>query len=1201
MSAHRTHEAQPLRSLEPARREARARKSLRLCVGLSLLALLPTLAGAQANYTENFNNLGTFTVGQDGPSGLAQLGWTFKAQSGWQNSGSPTYDWVWREGPYYQTLCGFNTFAAHEGSGYLATDGNSAWILQGQLISYDWAILPDIPGLSAGDVVTFWARRELDLGVQRLEVRFSPTGSTSTGSAPSDVGDFTDELLAITSPSANSWGQFSAIVPGSGRLAFRYVLDPLSSACHQVIGIDQLSIGAPLGPCSGYPQIPAAGQTVTWQTTGSPYHICTQTDIPLGATVIVESGSVVFVDPNSTLEVHGHLEVQGGARIDTPFGGSLLVHGSADFSGTAAQPVILTGGPRGTFGAAPERIAAMPGALVNVMHADLTTTIAALGDGVVVAEHVNASGARNGFYVCGPTGFYGGNLAVRSSTFVGDAEIYALGGYVLIDDIVFDDSKLEMRRPWAGQTMAIDNVLAVNRPNDTTFHLGGADFYFGSGNVISGTQYPVRLEGGGLARGSVLPTTGNAVDRVLTLASAEGRTHFPKLAIPYEVEAAPVPLAPIGGQIVVDPGATILMRPGASLNAVGGSYYGTSLVLKGLPDDPILVDRANPALPWQSVSFNADHEFRPRVEHTIFRGSESGLSAKLTWLRAESCLFENNDVGTDAFTEARIEVHGSRWFGNGIGARSSSEVNTSGHLDLDADSYPNWFEGNGIGLWTRNTALLYDDAVGNYWGDPSGPDDENNPSGLGDSTPGTNHVLPFLAAPPVANHAPVVRLLPHSQLFDEGSKVILHWEAFDDDAITGFQIYYSPHGNNPGLSLYVDSIPPRARSWEIVVPAAPPASNDPDLSGFRVQAIDTFGQIGYDELAVRIPQVNGATGGFRPDAPQSPQRPGQLLTVCGQWYGGANQGLGYETFLWFDGDDQLYPLAFGGPGNCQFFAQELPPFSTDLARIVTRHTWGGGGGRMIYDFSDYFEVRPPVELGDAPPVVSLTSPANGQLISGGDLVTLGWSASDDNALHGFAVHASYDGGRTWHTIATHLDATVTDFDWQLPPSSGISDCLVRVVAYDSRFQNSSATSEAFSILPGPSQVGTNFCTSSPNSVGAGALLRGVGSTVISQNAFGLAVDGLPHHQPGLFYYGSTAINLPFGGGVRCVDGQTVRLSPAVFSTSNGTASRGVDFGAAPMVNQFTPGSTWYFQYWYRDPAAIGSGFNLTDGLQVDWL
>ena len=37
----------------------------------------------------------------------------------------------------------------------------------------------------------------------------------------------------------------------------------------------------------------------------------------------------------------------------------------------------------------------------------------------------------------------------------------------------------------------------------------------------------------------------------------------------------------------------------------------------------------------------------------------------------------------------------------------------------------------------------------------------------------------------------------------------------------------------------------------------------------------------------------------------------------------------------------------------------------------------------------------------------------------------------------------------WNTIAQELPATTTSFAWQLPPSTGIAECRVRVVASDS--------------------------------------------------------------------------------------------------------------------------------------------------------
>ncbi len=51
------------------------------------------------------------------------------------------------------------------------------------------------------------------------------------------------------------------------------------------------------------------------------------------------------------------------------------------------------------------------------------------------------------------------------------------------------------------------------------------------------------------------------------------------------------------------------------------------------------------------------------------------------------------------------------------------------------------------------------------------------------------------------------------------------------------------------------------------------------------------------------------------------------------------------------------------------------------------------------------------------------------------------------------------------------------------------------------------------------------------------------------------------------------------------------------SGSSGTYTRAVDLPSPTTGGSvINPGSTWYFQYWYRDPQAGGANFNLTDAL-----
>jgi hypothetical protein len=128
---------------------------------------------------------------------------------------------------------------------------------------------------------------------------------------------------------------------------------------------------------------------------------------------------------------------------------------------------------------------------------------------------------------------------------------------------------------------------------------------------------------------------------------------------------------------------------------------------------------------------------------------------------------------------------------------------------------------------------------------------------------------------------------------------------------------------------------------------------------------------------------------------------------------------------------------------------------------------------------------------------------------------------------------------------------------------------------------------------------TSYCVAAPNSAGPGAHIGSSGSTCTGLNDFTLTCDGLPPSTNGIWYYGSTAGQIPFGNGFRCVTGTVFRLGPPQTVGVGGTASRFVDLTAPPAsggASAITPGSTWNFQFWYRNPAGGGAGFNLSDGL-----
>jgi len=77
--------------------------------------------------------------------------------------------------------------------------------------------------------------------------------------------------------------------------------------------------------------------------------------------------------------------------------------------------------------------------------------------------------------------------------------------------------------------------------------------------------------------------------------------------------------------------------------------------------------------------------------------------------------------------------------------------------------------------------------------------------------------------------------------------------------------------------------------------------------------------------------------------------------------------------------------------------------------------------------------------------------------------------------------------------------------------------------------------------------------------------------------------------------------LPLGNGMLCVSPfhpGLLRLLPAVETDGQGAARRPLDFSALPPGGTIGGGSTWAFQFWFRDVAAPDAGSDLTDALRV---
>ena len=125
----------------------------------------------------------------------------------------------------------------------------------------------------------------------------------------------------------------------------------------------------------------------------------------------------------------------------------------------------------------------------------------------------------------------------------------------------------------------------------------------------------------------------------------------------------------------------------------------------------------------------------------------------------------------------------------------------------------------------------------------------------------------------------------------------------------------------------------------------------------------------------------------------------------------------------------------------------------------------------------------------------------------------------------------------------------------------------------------------------------NYCSTTPNSVGAGAVMSSTGSPSVGAQDFVIEASGLPPGTFALFFLGLDTDNTPVYDGVRCVS-NVCRLGPVFSATAAGTISRDLPdavynlYGCAPPM----VGTRLNFQCVYRD--SVGAGGNWSDGLCV---
>ncbi|MCB9915130.1 MAG: right-handed parallel beta-helix repeat-containing protein [Planctomycetes bacterium] len=120
---------------------------------------------------------------------------------------------------------------------------------------------------------------------------------------------------------------------------------------------------------------------------------------------------------------------------------------------------------------------------------------------------------------------------------------------------------------------------------------------------------------------------------------------------------------------------------------------------------------------------------------------------------------------------------------------------------------------------------------------------------------------------------------------------------------------------------------------------------------------------------------------------------------------------------------------------------------------------------------------------------------------------------------------------------------------------------------------------------------------------SGAKLSASGVPSVSNDTLVLSVTASTPGQPGIFFLGDNAVNggagVTFGDGLRCAGGGVCRVQVRTADLFGDLASS-ISVSAKCGLVQ---GDVKRLQWWYRDPSAspCGTGFNLSNGLEVTWL
>lgn len=129
-----------------------------------------------------------------------------------------------------------------------------------------------------------------------------------------------------------------------------------------------------------------------------------------------------------------------------------------------------------------------------------------------------------------------------------------------------------------------------------------------------------------------------------------------------------------------------------------------------------------------------------------------------------------------------------------------------------------------------------------------------------------------------------------------------------------------------------------------------------------------------------------------------------------------------------------------------------------------------------------------------------------------------------------------------------------------------------------------------------------FCPGAVNSTGVGARIAARGTTHVASASLWLDAFDAPAGSLGMFVYGQPGSAFPYGSGQLCLSplapGIARTATIGAFDAAGRRLSVELPYASLPAHAPILAGSTWAFQCVYRDIAAAGPTFNVTDAIQL---